>query len=96
MTTVALLVVAARHARGDVSAQRGETAVASVPHRAAEIIEKRLRSRPSFKTREASARSKAGPIASVAEEIAKLGKLQEAGLITEAEFAAQKAKLLDH
>ncbi len=47
--------------------------------------------RPAWKKRGA----KAPQPLSTAEEIAKLGQLLEAGLITEAEFAAQKAKLLD-
>jgi hypothetical protein len=35
------------------------------------------------------------PPSSVADEIAKLAELQKAGLISKAEFAAQKAKLLE-
>jgi len=64
---------------------------AEVNHGTAEVIEQWFRSHPAF--------SSATPVigattSSVADELTKLGVLRSQGLLTEQEFAAQKAKLL--
>jgi Short C-terminal domain len=66
---------------------------AEVNHGTAEKIEAWFKSHPLFgRGQRGTAEALPGP--SVADEIAKLGQLRQQGLLTEEEFAAQKAKLL--
>jgi hypothetical protein len=65
---------------------------AEVNHGTAEKIEDWFRSHPLFSTSQNGTPDVAA--SSVADEIAKLGELRSQGLLTEDEFAAQKAKLL--
>jgi hypothetical protein len=95
LTAIALLILGARHRSPAMGRPPGRADVASVPAAAAEKITKPPRSLPSLRKSGAALRPKTTSPSSVAEEIAKLGQLLEAGLITEVEFAAQKAKLLE-
>ena len=63
---------------------------AEVNHGTAEMIEQWFRAHPAF----SSAVPAGATTSSVADEITKLGELRSQGLLTEQEFAAQKAKLL--
>ena len=66
---------------------------AEVNHGTAEKIEAWFKSHPLFgRSQRGAAEALSG--SSVADEIAKLGQLRQQGLLTEEEFAAQKAKLL--
>jgi hypothetical protein len=76
-----------------------ELASVSVNHGAAEKIEAWFRAHPDFGTNTAKAHAPvAAPAALdgrlVADELTKLAGLRDAGVLTEDEFAAQKAKLL--
>ena len=66
---------------------------AEVNHGTSEKIEAWFRSHPLFGASQNSTVDARTPL-SVADEIAKLGQLRSQGLLTEEEFAAQKAKLL--
>ena len=72
-----------------------ELAEVSVAHGVAEKIEKWIRERPEFRGNvpQEPARPQATAI-SVADELAKLAQLRSAGVLTDEEFAAQKANLL--
>jgi hypothetical protein len=67
---------------------------AEVNHGTAEVIENWFRSPPLFGAHTAPSPA-AAPSSSVADEIAKLGQLRSQGLLTQAEFEAQKARLLN-
>ncbi len=70
---------------------------AEVNHGTSELIEKWFRTRPQFGKGDAPASSlpSSAPTAElVADEIRKLAQLRSEGLLTEAEFTAQKGKLL--
>jgi len=66
---------------------------AEVNHGTAEVIENWFRSHSLFGANTASTPAPVSS-SSVADEIAKLGQLRSQGLLTEAEFEAQKARLL--
>lgn len=70
---------------------------AEVNHGTAELIERWFRSHPLFaKATAPGVHSSSAPTQpGVADEIRKLGELQLQGLLTEEEFAAQKARLLN-
>lgn len=63
---------------------------AEVNHGTAEVIEQWFRAHPAF----SSVAPAGSATSSIADEITKLGVLRSQGLLTEQEFAAQKAKLL--
>jgi hypothetical protein len=70
---------------------------AEVNHGTSELIEKWFRSHPQFGSNVAPTQVPSAPAPDsplVADEIRKLAQLQSEGLVTEAEFLAQKAKLL--
>ncbi len=68
---------------------------AEVSHGTSEKIEAWFRSHPLFgKNQVAAPVTNALPTTSIADEIKKLGALRSQGLLTDDEFAAQKAKLL--
>jgi Short C-terminal domain len=68
---------------------------AEVNHGTSEKIEAWFRSHPLFgKQQAAMPMTRATPPVSVADEIKKLGELRSQGLLTDEEFAAQKARLL--
>ena len=68
---------------------------ADVNHGTSEKIEVWFRSHPLFgKQQAATPMPRDAPPASVADEIKKLGELRLQGLLTDEEFAAQKARLL--
>lgn len=68
---------------------------AEVSHGTSEKIEAWFRSHPLFGSQQVAAPTTgAVPPVSVADEIKKLGELQSQGLLTDEEFAAQKARLL--
>lgn len=66
---------------------------ASVPHGTAEAIEKWFRAHPSFGQRIGGAASGATG-ASIADEIEKLADLRAKGILSEAEFATAKQRLI--
>jgi hypothetical protein len=66
---------------------------AEVNHGTSEKIEAWFRSHPLFGANQGSGAAAGGSL-SVADEITKLGQLRAQGLLTDQEFAAQKAKLL--
>jgi len=70
---------------------------AEVNHGTAELIEKWFRSHSQFASNAASPPAQSAPALDgtlVADEIRKLAQLKSEGLLTDAEFAAQKSKLL--
>jgi Short C-terminal domain len=70
-------------------------ASASVNHGTPERIEAWIRERPDFRGAQAvRTEDTPPPSASVADELMKLAQLRDSGVLTEQEFAAQKAKLL--
>src|SRR3954467_960133 len=68
---------------------------ASVNHGAAEVIERWFRSQSQFGRAQQAAAQTGAYGAGVADELRKLAELREEGILSEAEFAAQKAKLLE-
>lgn len=77
-----------------------ELASVDVNHGTAEKIEKWIREQPGFRgnTQAVSVTPGASPQIEhrlIADELAKLAALRDQGVLTDAEFAAQKAKLLD-
>lgn len=66
---------------------------AEINHGTAEIIERWFRAQPLF-GRNAAGTSVRGSAPSVADELLKLGELRSQGLLTDAEFATQKQRLL--
>ena len=71
-----------------------ELASVSVNHGVAEKIEAWFRAHPSFGQGAPQAASNSSSGTSVADELAKLAELRAAGVLTDEEFAQQKAKLL--
>ena len=75
-----------------------ELASASVNHGVSELIEAWFRAHPDFQggaPEQGSTNSGARPAAgSIADELVKLAGLRDAGVLTDEEFAQQKAKLL--
>ncbi len=70
-------------------------ASASVAHGTPEKIEQWFRAQPSFAQRPAAPAARhEQPEASVADELRKLASLRTEGVLTDGEFAAQKARLL--
>jgi hypothetical protein len=67
---------------------------ANVNHGTAEVIEKWFRSHPDFGKRASPTASSVGNASSVADEIQKLARLRDEGLLTEEEFAAAKQRLI--
>jgi hypothetical protein len=68
---------------------------AEVSHGTSEKIEAWFRSQPSFGSPQVAApTAQIASSTSVADEIKKLGELRSQGLLTDDEFAAQKARLL--
>ena len=68
---------------------------APVNHGTAELIERWFRSHAAFGSRTEVPRANADGTASIADEIAKFAKLRDSGALSEEEFAAAKARLLD-
>lgn len=73
-----------------------ELAAASVPHGVSEKIEAYIRNHPDFNAsiQFGTANGNLGQ-SLIADELIKLAQLRDAGILTDSEFAAQKAKLLD-
>jgi hypothetical protein len=70
-----------------------DLATVSVNHGVAEKIEAWFRAHPAFVGPVATG-SYAKPEASVADELEKLARLRDSGILSDAEFSAQKARLL--
>jgi hypothetical protein len=72
-----------------------ELAAASIPHGVSEKIEAYIRNHPDFGGN-VQAVASAGPPAPnlIADELIKLAQLRDGGVLTDAEFSAQKVKLL--
>jgi Short C-terminal domain len=66
----------------------------AVNHGTAQKIEQWFRARPEFGKSSRASTAPAGPSVSVADELAKLVQLRDAGVLSPEEFVAQKAKLL--